>query len=144
VAYAKYDYAFGVEQGNTQARYGAGIEDISWRSDFDYFLSERVKLRWGAGLTHHTFLPGRLDPTSDSSNVRPYRVPTLRGLEAAAYLQATWKVSPRWLVEGGCGGRALPCWGRPRYILLSSSSPGIPSSFRRIALPRLMEHRSPA
>jgi len=101
VAYAKYDYAFGVEQGNTQARYGAGIEDISWRSDFDYFLSERVKLRWGAGLIHHTFLPGRLDPTSDSSNVRPYRVPTLRGLEAAAYLQATWKVSPRWLVEGG-------------------------------------------
>jgi len=101
LSYAKYDYAFGVEQGNNQARYSAGIEDISWRSDFDYFLSERVKLRWGGGLVHHTFLPGRLDPTSESSNVRPYRVPSLRGMEASLYLQASAKLSARWLLEGG-------------------------------------------
>lgn len=101
LSYSQYDYAFGVEQGNTRARYSAGIEDLSWRSDFDYFLSERLKLRWGMGIIRHNFLPGRLDPTSDSSNIRPYRVPSLRGLEASTYFQATWKLSSRWLLEGG-------------------------------------------
>ncbi len=101
LAYAKYDYAFLVEQGNNQAKYGAGIEDLSWRTDMDYFMSEKIRLRWGAGLTHHRFLPGRLEPTSDSSNVRPYSVPTLRGLEGSLYLQASWRASVRWLVEGG-------------------------------------------
>lgn len=99
--YGKYDYAFGVESGRNQARFGSGIEDIGWRTDADYYLAEKIKLRFGASLTRHTFLPGRLDPTSDTSNVRPFRVPSLRGVEAAAYLQTGYKVGSRWLVEGG-------------------------------------------
>ncbi len=99
--YSKYDYAFLVEQGRNQARYGSGIEDIGWRSDGDYFLSEKIKIRFGANLTHHTFLPGVIEPTSDTSNIRPFRVPSLRGVEAAAYIQTGYKFGERWLVEGG-------------------------------------------
>ncbi len=134
-AYAKYDYAFGIEQGNTRARYSAGIEDLSWRSDFDYFLSERWKLRWGAGLIRHTFLPGRLDPTSDSSNVRPYRVPSLRGLEASTYLQATWKLSPRWLIEGGLRWAGFALLGPVTLYTFEAQQPKDTLSFasRRVA-----------
>ncbi|MCX7605817.1 MAG: TonB-dependent receptor [Bacteroidia bacterium] len=99
--YSKYDYAFVVEQGRNQARFGSGIEDFGWRSDGDYFLSEKLKLRFGAGLTHHTFLPGVLEPTSDTSNIRAYRVPSLRGIEAALYVQTGYKIGSRWLLEGG-------------------------------------------
>ncbi len=101
LSYAKYDYAFLIEQGNNRAKYSSGIEDLTWRTDADYFLSERIRLRSGVSLMRHTFLPGNLEPTADSSNVRPYKVPTLRGVEAGTYLQASWKLSPRWLVEGG-------------------------------------------
>jgi len=101
LSYAKYDYAFLIEQGNNRAKYSSGIEDLTWRTDADYFLSERIRLRSGVSLMRHTFLPGNLEPTADSSNVRPYKVPTLRGIEAGTYLQASWKLSPRWLVEGG-------------------------------------------
>lgn len=99
--YSKYDYAFLVEQGRNQARFSSGIEDIGWRSDGDYFLSEKLKIRFGASLTQHTFLPGIIEPTSDTSNVRPFRVPSLRGVEAAAYVQTGYKLGERWLVEGG-------------------------------------------
>lgn len=99
--YSKYDYAFLVEQGRNQARFSSGIEDFGWRSDGDYYLSERVKLRFGAGLTRHTFLPGVLEPTTDTSNLRPFRVPSLRGVEASAYIQTGYKLGTRWLVEGG-------------------------------------------
>jgi hypothetical protein len=101
LSYAKYDYAFLIEQGNNRAKYSSGIEDLTWRTDADYFLSERIRLRSGVSLMRHTFLPGNLEPTADSSNVRPYKVPTLRGVKAGTYLQASWKLSPRWLVEGG-------------------------------------------
>ncbi|MEN2991995.1 MAG: TonB-dependent receptor [Bacteroidia bacterium] len=99
--YSKYDYAFLVESGRNQAKFSSGIEDLGWRTDMDFFLSERLKLRLGAMLVHHTFLPGQLTPTSDTSNVRPYSVPSLRGAEAAAYVQTGYKFGPRWLVEGG-------------------------------------------
>ncbi|MCX7763298.1 MAG: TonB-dependent receptor [Bacteroidia bacterium] len=101
VFYSKYDYAFLVESGRNQARFSSGIEDIGWRSDADYYLSEQLKLRFGASLVRHTFLPGQLRPTSDTSNVRPFSVPSLRGVEAAAYLQTGYKFGMRWLVEGG-------------------------------------------
>lgn len=101
VFYSKYDYAFLVESGRNQARFSSGIEDIGWRTDADYYLSERVKLRFGASLTRHTFLPGLLEPTSDTSNVRRFSVPSLRGVEAAAYIQTGYKFGTRWLVEGG-------------------------------------------
>ncbi|MCS7188290.1 MAG: TonB-dependent receptor [Bacteroidia bacterium] len=99
--YSKYDYAFLVEEGRNQARFSSGIEDFGWRSDGDYYLSERMKLRFGVSLVHHTFLPGILEPTSDTSNLRPYRVPSLRGVEASIYLQTGYKWGNRWLVEGG-------------------------------------------
>lgn len=99
--YSKYDYAFLVESGRNQARFSSGIEDIGWRSDADYYLSDRIKLRFGASLTRHTFLPGQLKPTSDTSNLRPFSVPSLRGVEAAAYIQTGYKFGVRWLVEGG-------------------------------------------
>lgn len=99
--YSKYDYAFLVEQGRNQARFSSGIEDIGWRSDGDYFLSEKLKIRFGASLTHHTFLPGVIEPTSDTSNVRLFRVPSLRGIEAGVYAQTGYKLGERWLVEGG-------------------------------------------
>ncbi|GIV23608.1 MAG: TonB-dependent receptor [Bacteroidia bacterium] len=99
--YSNYDYAFLLEQGRNQARYSAGIEDLGWRTEGDYFFSERLKLRFGASLIHHTFLPGSLEPTSDTSNLRPYRVPSLRGAEVAAFVQTGYKLGARWLLEGG-------------------------------------------
>ncbi|MCS7296666.1 MAG: TonB-dependent receptor [Bacteroidia bacterium] len=101
VFYSKYDYAFLVESGRNQARFSSGIEDIGWRTDGDYYLSEKIKLRFGMSLTRHTFLPGQLKPTSDTSNVRPFRVPSLRGVEAATYIQTDYKFGSRWLIEGG-------------------------------------------
>jgi len=116
--YSKYDYVFLVEQGNNRARFSSGIEDWAWRSDGEYFLSERLKLRFGAGVCRHTFLPGILEPTSDSSNVRPYRVPSLRGVEAAAYVQTGYKWGARWLVEGGAATARIWVLGAPYPVYL--------------------------
>jgi len=122
--YSKYDYVFLVEQGNNRARFSSGIEDWAWRSDGEYFLSERLKLRFGAGVCRHTFLPGILEPTSDSSNVRPYRVPSLRGVEAAAYVQTGYKWGARWLVEGGLRWAGFGLWGPATlYTFTSEGQP---------------------
>ncbi|MCS6896223.1 MAG: TonB-dependent receptor [Bacteroidia bacterium] len=119
VFYSKYDYAFIVESGRNQARFSSGIEDIGWRTDADYYLTEKIKFRFGASITRHTFLPGRLEPTSDTSNLRSYSVPSLRGAEAAIYLQTGYKFSARWLVEGGLRWAGFGLFGPATLYALS-------------------------
>lgn len=36
------------------------IQDISGKTDFSFFLSDRLTLRWGAAITKHNFQPGAL------------------------------------------------------------------------------------
>ncbi|MCS6789446.1 MAG: TonB-dependent receptor [Bacteroidia bacterium] len=99
--YSKYDYAFLLEQGRIQAKYSSGIEDIGWRTDADFYATDRLKLKFGAGATHHVFLPGKFIPTSDTSSFIKFSVPSLRGVEVSAYAQANYKLNRRWLLEGG-------------------------------------------
>ncbi|MGQ9863865.1 MAG: TonB-dependent receptor [Bacteroidia bacterium] len=99
--YSNYQYSFLLEQGRNQARYGSGIEDLGWRSDAEYFLSPKTRIKSGIGATKHTFLPGTLTPLSDTSNVNPYKVPALNGWQVHAYTQTEIQLSPRWQAELG-------------------------------------------
>ncbi len=49
-----YDASYG-------AKYLSGIEDLNGKIDFDYLPNPSNHIRFGAGVTHHTFKPGALN-----------------------------------------------------------------------------------
>jgi hypothetical protein len=42
------------------AKYDSGIKDVGIRTDFDYVLNPKNRIRFGAGATQHTYTPGVL------------------------------------------------------------------------------------
>ena len=45
---------------DAKAKYFSGIEDFSLKTDFDFIPNPKNYLKFGAGITHHTYSPGAL------------------------------------------------------------------------------------
>ena len=43
---------------DSRIRYDSGIQDVTAKLDFDYYLRPGHSLRFGANITHHLFIPG--------------------------------------------------------------------------------------
>ena len=45
---------------SAKAKYFSGIEDVSLKTDFDFIPNPKHYIKFGAGITHHTYRPGAL------------------------------------------------------------------------------------
>lgn len=53
------------------------IKDYSFRTDFDYFLNEKNRLRFGGNMTHRVFIPGLSEVRLVSDNLGEIQVPDI-------------------------------------------------------------------
>ncbi|MBL7774600.1 MAG: TonB-dependent receptor, partial [Saprospiraceae bacterium] len=87
------------------------IQDWSGKTDFSFFPSERLTLRWGIAYTFHTFQPGALSVnflvpgqspiTIDSLSEALLNNERLRADEAELYLDTEWQIWKHWTLEAG-------------------------------------------
>ncbi|MCC6461991.1 MAG: carboxypeptidase-like regulatory domain-containing protein [Saprospiraceae bacterium] len=87
------------------------IQDWSAKTDFSYFPSERLTLRWGISYTLHTFQPGALSVnflvpgqspiTVDSLSKALLNNERLLADEADAYIDAEWRFAKKWSLAAG-------------------------------------------
>jgi hypothetical protein len=76
------------------AEYRSGINDWAGRIAFDYLPSPNHYIRFGATVTYHTFRPGALAFTDDSSTAR-YSQEKLSGLEYGVYAEDDIRLTDR-------------------------------------------------
>jgi len=91
--------------------YRTYIEDWSGKTDFTFFTSDRVTLRWGASFTQHNFQPGALSVNFLLPGQSPNAIDSIANLllnnehlaagEAEAYFDAEIKPLPHWRIEAG-------------------------------------------
>ncbi len=55
--YNDYKFAFNGAQDNFALSLSSGIHDLSAKTDFDYYMNPKNKVRFGALYTYHTFTP---------------------------------------------------------------------------------------
>jgi len=55
--YNDYKFAFNGAQDKFALSLSSGIHDLSAKTDFDYFMNPKNKVRFGAIYTYHTFTP---------------------------------------------------------------------------------------
>ncbi len=65
--YSVFDYGMGVPDGNQGFDWQSGIDDISLRNDYTWYLNTKNTIRFGGQATHHTFRPGKISPVSSES-----------------------------------------------------------------------------
>ncbi|GAB4035654.1 TonB-dependent receptor [Spirosoma gilvum] len=86
---------------NTSLRYTSGIRDLSAKLDFDYYLSPKHSIRFGAQTIFHRFTPSALVVQNTSANEFRRDVEAIYGTEMGLYAEDTWRPTDRWRVNGG-------------------------------------------
>ncbi len=91
--------------------YRTYIGDWSGKTDFTYFTSDRMTMRWGASFTQHNFQPGTLSVNFLQPGQSPNAIDSLANLllnnqhlaavEAEAYFDAEIKPIAHWRIEAG-------------------------------------------
>ncbi len=100
---------------NLLANYGqiyqTVIRDWSGKTDFSYFPTNRLTLRWGLAYTFHTFQPGALSINFLVPGQSPITIDSLSKVllnnerlgadEAEVYLDAEWQFFKNWRLDAG-------------------------------------------
>lgn len=93
--YNDYKFAFNGAQDNFALSLSSGIHDLSAKTDFDYFLNPKNKLRFGGLYTFHTFTPNILSGHQDSIQFTPNNSNIKYAREAAVYIQNDWQATDK-------------------------------------------------
>lgn len=83
-------------------RVSSGINDLTFKTDFDYYPNNRHTLRMGAMLTGHNFTPQRVLIRDDFSRAEDVdTTQELNSVEAAAYLEDDWRLTDKLRISTG-------------------------------------------
>jgi hypothetical protein len=99
--YNDYKFAFNGAQDNFALSLSSGIHDLSAKTDFDYYLNPKNKIRFGGLYTYHTFTPNILNGHQDSIVFTPNNSNIKYAREAAVYIQDDWQVSNKIDISAG-------------------------------------------
>jgi hypothetical protein len=97
--YSNYNYVIKIKSGDQHLNITSQIEDVNLKQDFDWFLNNNNKFKFGANIIHHSVSPGRI--TSDDPGFTGNTVQNKNSLESAAYISHEFKANDRFnLVYG--------------------------------------------
>jgi hypothetical protein len=115
--YSNYEYSNTVGAGITQFDITSGIEDLNFKTDFQYFLNSQNTVKFGFNSIYHTFLPGTVTASSASS-FNSITIEHRYALENAAYVSQETELLSGFKVNYGL-----------RYSLFTLLGPGHVSSY---------------
>ncbi len=99
--YNDYNFKFSATQENFEVSLNSGIKDGTLKTDFDYFPLPGQRVKFGAVLTFHQFIPnvgsGRQDSVIFNPNVEAKKYAT----ETAFYIQDDWEPGTKWKIHYG-------------------------------------------
>ncbi len=101
VVYNDYNFVFGAVQQNFELQLSSGIRDFNVKSDIDYYISPKHKLKFGGLFTRHRFTPSVISGRQDSTEFSPNNSQVKYANEAALYVQDDWEISDKLKLNAG-------------------------------------------
>lgn len=90
--FSNYNYLIEIEEANFKIE--SRIQDLTLKHDFDYFINDKHKLKFGGLITHHTFDPGEVSSTSQEEQVlNDLNIENRYSLESALYISNEHKLN---------------------------------------------------
>jgi len=83
--YSDYSYNIHIKSGTDKFKITSHIQDANLKQDFDFFINNNNKIKFGGNLIHHTVSPGRIEAEA-ISNLRSSEVQNRYSLEGALYI----------------------------------------------------------
>jgi hypothetical protein len=98
--YSNYNYVININQNNDNLNLVSIIRDLSLKEDLQYYIDPNNTLKFGFDIIHHTFSPGVLN-ASENSSFNSLDLPKKYDLESAAYLSHEWSPGEKWHLNYG-------------------------------------------
>ncbi|WP_040279595.1 TonB-dependent receptor [Psychroserpens damuponensis] len=97
--YSKYDYQIILDF--IELDWIADIKNYNLKYDFKYYLSDKVKLEFGASGISYKLNPGEVRPTSQSSPINYLKLDQKRAFEGGLYVSAEHQITNKLTAQYG-------------------------------------------
>ncbi len=95
------DYYYGLNLDFVGFNWNSGIKNYNLKYDFKYYLSDKIKLNYGANAIYYNFNPGTIEPSRDDSSINFKQLEKKYAFEPALYIDAEQKITDKINVEYG-------------------------------------------
>ncbi len=92
LVFSNYNYVIQSFESEENFKATSKINDVNFKEDLQYSMSNNHTLKFGLNILHHTIAPGNITTTS-SSSFNDLSVEQRYGFETAAYVSDDWKAS---------------------------------------------------
>ena len=82
--YSDYNYNIRIKTSTDKFLITSQIQDVNLKQDFDYFVNNNSKIKFGANVIRHTVSPGRIE-AEETSNLKSNVVENRYSWESAVY-----------------------------------------------------------
>jgi len=89
------DYYYGLKLNFVEFNWNSGIQNFNVKYDFKHYLSNKFKLFYGLNSIYYKFNPGKIEPSSSTSGINPYKLIDKYAFENALYFDVEQKLSDR-------------------------------------------------
>lgn len=95
------DYYYGLNLDFVGFNWDSGIRNYNLKYDFKYYLSDKIKLNYGANANYYEFNPGTIEPSRSDSGINFRQLEKKYAIEPAFYVGLEQKVSEKINIEYG-------------------------------------------
>lgn len=87
------DYYYGLKLNFVEFDWNSGIQNFNVKYDLKHYLSNNFKLQYGLNSIYYKFNPGKIEPSTPTSGINPFKLIDKYAFENALYLDAEHQVS---------------------------------------------------
>lgn len=97
--YSDYNYLINLEDNSDNASFfklGAGITDISFKNNFNFYVNDKNKMNFGFDISHHRLRPSIFESSEiDNSQLEDFKLEDRIALESALYVSNEQKITQK-------------------------------------------------
>lgn len=95
------DYYYGLTLDFIGFNWDSGIQNYNVKYDFRHYLTDKIKLSYGANAQYYDFNPGRIEPINAQSGINRSQLDKKYAFEPAFYIDAEQKISNNLAINYG-------------------------------------------
>lgn len=92
MVYSHYYYDYSLINDTRNFLWQARMTDFQVKSDFEYYLNDKVKVSYGVFSGLAITLPGKISPMDNSSVINPFSLKNRNSLEVGSYAELNYKI----------------------------------------------------
>lgn len=95
------DYYYGLSINNFGFQWDSNIQNYNFKYDFKNYVSDKIKLNFGASAIYYNFSPGTLNPSKPDSGINFLQLDKKNAFEPAVYIGVEQKIAKDFEVAYG-------------------------------------------